>query len=68
MNHLNIEYDKQCTRKGRNNGSYLSQPMQELWAVGNYTNQRPRGQGLNRGKEAAAHDEGEVVEDEIMAD
>ena len=68
MNHLNIEYDKQCTRRCRNGESFLSQRMQEAWAAGKYANRRPRGQGLKRGKEAAAHDEDEVVEDEIMAD
>ena len=55
----NIEYDKQCTRRGKGT-SYLSQRMREAWASGKYKDRRPKGQGLKKGKQDAQVD---ILED-----
>ena len=49
---LNIEYDRQVAQRGKGT-SYLAQRMKEAWASGKYSNRRPKGQGLKRGKQAA---------------
>jgi len=60
LNDSNIEWDKFCTRRGRNGTSYLSQRMKEAWAAGKYTKRRPKGQGLKKGK--LDNEDGTVVE------
>ena len=63
MTHLNVEYDKFCTRKGRNGNSYLSQRMKEAWASGKYSNRRPKGQGLKKGKSVNEEEDEGHIED-----
>lgn len=65
LKHFNIEYDIQCTRKGRNGTSYLSQRMKEAWASGKYAKRRPKGQG---GKNNDKKLDGSDGDDHIVAD
>ncbi|KAL7543746.1 hypothetical protein ACHAXR_013042 [Thalassiosira sp. AJA248-18] len=74
---LNIEYDVQCTRRGRNGVGSLSRRSKAAWAAGKYANRRPKGQGLKRRNAAAAEEdemnddgvaEGEIIDDEMAGD
>ena len=65
MRHFNIEWDKQCTRKGRDGGSFLSKRMSEAWAAGKYENRRPKGKGLKKGKQSGDEDQEDNDEDQI---
>jgi len=73
MRHFNIEWDKQCTRKGRDGGSFLSQRMSEAWAAGKYDNRRPKGEGLKKGKQSGDdgqedNDEDQIPDEDDIAD